>query len=258
MNANSYQTEPQMLDTDTIEIDISALFRALLKHAWLIIAVTLFFGCAGYMVTKLAVTPTYQTSFSIYINNSTLSNINTITSSDVTASQYLAETGADVINSNNTRNLVAEAVGLESEDISISTSVKTESGVIQVSVVTTAPKDAYDCGVALVDIAAEEIARVVEGSSVQVIDIPELPTGFYRPNYLKNVFLCMVAGAVLTCGLIVVRELLDDKVKSREDVENHFNLVNLGAIPDITGAQGGKYEYYAGYGAAARGNRKTN
>ncbi|MCC8063648.1 MAG: hypothetical protein LIO70_01020 [Clostridiales bacterium] len=257
MNETQHPTKQQAPHSDEIEIDLLALLRALWKQAWLIFAVTLFFGCAGYIITKAAVTPTYQTYFSIYVNNSTLTNISSITSSDIAASQYLAETAADVIGSNSIKKQVAEQADVTVTELSISTSVNTDSGVVTVYIVTTDPRTAYSCGTALMDIAATEIARIVEGSSVQAIDTPEMPTTYYQPNYLKNVLIAMLLGGALACGLVMLRELMDDKVKGRDDVEAHFDLVNLGSIPDITEAGTGRYGYYAGYGYAARGNRKT-
>ncbi len=241
---------------DVYIVDVMALLRALWTRAWLIVAVALIFGSAGYGVTKLAITPTYRTYFSIYINNSTLTGLTDVSSSDITASKYLAETGADIISSNSIKKEVAEQTGVEAAEIGISTRVNSDSGVLTVYVVTTDAESTYDCGAALLEVSSVEIARIIEGSSVQVIDTPELPDTYYRPNYIKNALIAMAVGVVLICGIIIVRELLDDKVKNRDDFEGRFPLVNLGSIPDITEAERRKNGYAAGYGYGAGGNKR--
>ncbi len=242
--------------SEVYTIDLMALLRALWKRIWLIVAVALIFGSAGYTVTKLAITPTYRTYFSIYINNSTLTGLTNISSSDMTASQYLAKTGADIIASTSIQKQVAEQMDIAEDDMEISTSVNSDSGVLTAYIVTTDPELTYDCGTVLLEVSSEEISRIIEGSSVQVIDMPELPTTYYEPDYVKNALTAMLLGVVLVCGIIVVCELLDDKVKSRDDLEGRFPLINLGSIPDITEVERRKYGYAAGYGYSAGGNKK--
>ncbi|MCC8168630.1 MAG: hypothetical protein LIO37_04740, partial [Clostridiales bacterium] len=75
---------------DTIQIDLLRLVRACLKSWWLILLVTIAFGALAYVGTKELVTPQYQSSIKIYVNNTEISvGSVSITSSDVSASIQL-------------------------------------------------------------------------------------------------------------------------------------------------------------------------
>lgn len=242
----SYVTTSQKREPEVI--DLRLLAKALWKRAWIIILITLLFGCVGYGYTKLFVTPTYRAYFSIYINNTTLVNINSVSSSDIAASIYLADTGADIIESNSVKKQVAEQADVDTSGLSISTSVNSDSGVLTVYVITTDALTTYECAMALVDVSSEEIARIIEGSSVQIIDSPELPTGRYQPSYSKNILYSMVLGAVLICGVIVMFELLDDRVKESDGVKKKYGLTDFGSIPDVDEVKKGGSDYYVSHG----------
>ena len=56
-------------------------------------------------------------------------------------------------------------------------------------------------------------------------------------------------GLLLSCGLVTVRELLDDQIHSEEDLLSAYSLPVLAAVPDMLSPQSGKG--YSSYYAAA-------
>ncbi|MCD8189158.1 MAG: Wzz/FepE/Etk N-terminal domain-containing protein [Clostridiales bacterium] len=233
--------------TDVVQIDLLALIRACWKQIWLIILAALLCGSGAYLATRYLVTPTYRTYFSAYMNNSIETGASTtITSSDLTASQSLADTAAGIIESTTVLEQAAEIAGLGEEDsASVSTSVDSESGIITVYVVATNPQMAASYASAIAEVSAEETARIVEGSSMQIIDAPKVPTTIYSPSYTKNTLMGLLAGAFLVCAVVVLLELLNDRIQDQSELEERYGISVLGAIPDWSSmGKGAEYSYY--------------
>ena len=70
-------------------------------------------------------------------------------------------------------------------------------------------------------------------SDVTTLDEAEVPQTPSSPNIRRNVLLGFIAGAGLMVVLMVVVEVLDDRVKRPEDIEELMGLTLLGIVPDI-------------------------
>lgn len=52
------------------------------------------------------------------------------------------------------------------------------------------------------------------------------------PNTKRNILLGLLAGSILATGLVLVMEILDDRVKRPQDIEEVMGLTLLGVVPD--------------------------
>ena len=52
------------------------------------------------------------------------------------------------------------------------------------------------------------------------------------PNNKRNTLLGAMLGAVLVCGVITVRFLMDDTVQTEEDVERYLGISVLAIVPE--------------------------
>lgn len=238
-------------------IDLLELLQVLWKQVWLIVMVAFLTASVAYMGTKLFVTPTYQTEFTAYVNNKNAgagSDISSIlSSSDLMASQSLANTYAEILTSRDLLLKAAKEAGKEQytyEDLSeaVTTEVQNDTEIITVSVVLESAQDAVAIAAALSDVSVDYIANIVEGSSMKVIDASILPSTVYTPNYLTNAVLGGLLGVILVCGAVVVLYLLDDTIRSEKDLVNRLDVTIIGTIPDLSSA--GKKGFGYGYGYA--------
>ena len=71
----------------------------------------------------------------------------------------------------------------------------------------------------------------ITSNNVQQIDIAQPPVKPSSPNLILNVFLALIAGLGIAALVIIVREHLDDRIKSVEDLETKLNLKVLGITP---------------------------
>lgn len=251
MNSSSSSGSRSARPEET-EIDLMVLFKALKKHIALIIIVALIFGAASYFGTLMFVRPTYRTSFRVYVNNSQQSGEEKtyISSSDVSASRSLAGTYGEIIKGRSVLTQAADSIGLDgsyselSKMVEISTS--TTSEIITVYVTARSKETALEYAQSIAEVAERQIASIVDGSSMRVIDEAYLPGSRYAPSYSKNAVIGAILGGILICGIIVIKELMDDRVKAEDSLEESFGIVVLGSVPNYWTAMksGDKYGYY--------------
>ncbi|MBW3535808.1 MAG: polysaccharide biosynthesis tyrosine autokinase, partial [Gemmatimonadetes bacterium] len=92
------------------------------------------------------------------------------------------------------------------------------------------------------------IVQAVEDPSVRLVDPASRPRQPVRPKPMLNILLGFVLGGMLGVGLAVGREVLDDTVHTREDLEGATGAVLLGLVPTM-GAGGFSFN---GNGAGSR------
>lgn len=239
-------------------IDLLPLLKALWRSAWIIVTIAILAGSATYLGTKLLVTPTYRASFTAYVNNrnKTGEDTTTVTSSDLTASKSLVYTYSEIMTSRSMLLAAAEQAGI-AEDYetiaeTVSTNIVSETEIVSVYVTMEDPAQATAMAGAIADLAPGYISQIVEGTSMQIIDQPVMPTDIYSPSYLKNTLIGLVLGGVICCAVIVLKELIDDRIKGEEELENRFGLAIVGTIPNLVTAGKIDDSYGYGYGSASK------
>lgn len=239
---------------DEVEIDLLPLLQALKKKLFLILLTGAIFGAAVYVATQMFVTPLYRTSFTVYVNNRVQSDdeMMTLSSADITASRNLASTYKDIITSRSVIIPAAERCGMsmlkyeELEEL-VSAENSTTSEIITVYVKGTSPLNAMYLAQAISYDAEERISTIVEGTSMKVIDEPYEPEEIYSPHYVRNAAIGFILGALLVCAIVIIKELLDDRVKDEQSLEERFGIPVLGTIPNFQDSTKNRQGYYGGY-----------
>ena len=75
----------------------------------------------------------------------------------------------------------------------------------------------------------------MEVTPPKIIEEGEVPTIQTSPSTKKNVLIGALAGLVLSAGVIILLTLMDDTIKSEDDIENYLGLTTLASIPDGKG-----------------------
>ena len=121
-----------------------------------------------------------------------------------------------------------------------------ETGVIHIYVTAPSPELANAICTAILDYANVQIMNIMEVGSVKVIDNATMPTSTSSPNIPKNTMLGMIVGMLLSFGIIFLINYFDVHIKTVEDIENKYDLVVLGTIPNMftnnSSAGGAEYE----------------
>ena len=229
-------------------IEIFRLLRVLWKWKILILAIALLAGIIGHLYSETFITPVYRSSFTAYINNRMVNpeGSQNISSSDLTTSKSLAFVYQDIITSRSVLNDAAAACGLNYSYASlsdmVSTSISNNTAMITVSVSAEDPAIATQLAAAIASTAPGHVARVVDGSSMRILDDPVQPTVPYSPNVMRNASMCALTALAISAVAVILLDMAIDKVYSVKEMEERYGIVVVGFIPDLTQAE--KYQKY--------------
>ena len=249
------------------ELDPVDLIKFIFIKFWVVLLSIIIFGSAFFFYTALMVKPTYRSTFSAYVNNNNTQRAdNSLTNGDITASQQLVKTYAQIITSRKILEASADSIGLDVDYRKllnmVSTSQSNGTEIINVSVTAYSPEYAYNLSKAIAVTAPEYLETIVEGSSMKIIDDPTFPKSKYGPNIQKKTLLGIVIGIVFALAIDMIWYFTDNTVTNEKEIEESFQYPVVGIIPDIESiTKSGYYSAYRyGYGTSQQksiDNRRT-
>ena len=227
MDTNVYRNDEEM------EIDLLELIRVVWEKLWIVVLVTLFFALVSGVYTKFFVTPQYQSTTSFYVVSRETDG--TYTSSDLTAATQLTNDYTEIIKSRTVAETVITELALDisATDLikKISVSTPSSARVVYIRVLDSDPAMAQRIANSVRRVASTRIQEVMNSEAVNIVDTANLPVSKYSPSLSKNVMIAGLLGAVLSIGVIVFLYLINDTIKSEDDVEKYLQLSTLGSIP---------------------------
>ena len=224
-------------ENQAVEIDVFAMLKTLWKRKFSIVLVALVFAIAAFGYSAFLAKKEYQSTSRIYVVSRQNQDNNALQNSDLQAGSYLVKDYREIILSQNVLTQAIEELKLDltPAELSkkISVSVPTDTRILSITAKDGDPKEAARIANGLRNVAAEKIISVTKVSDVTTLDEAEVPQSPSSPNIRRNVLLGFIAGAGLMVVLLVVVEVLDDRVKRPEDIEELMGLTLLGVVPDI-------------------------
>ena len=224
-------------ENQAVEIDVFAMLKTLWKRKFSIVLVALVFAIAAFGYSAFLAKKEYQSTSRIYVVSRQNQDNNALTNSDLQAGSYLVKDYREIILSQNVLSQAIEELKLDltPAELSkkISVSVPTDTRILSITAKDGDPKEAARIANGLRNVAAEKIIAVTKVSDVTTLDEAEVPQTPSSPNIRRNVLLGFIAGAGLMVVLMVVVEVLDDRVKRPEDIEELMGFTLLGIVPDI-------------------------
>lgn len=224
-------------ENQAVEIDVFAMLKTLWKRKFSIVLVALVFAIAAFGYSAFLAKKEYQSTSRIYVVSRQNQDNNALTNSDLQAGSYLVKDYREIILSQNVLTQAIEELELDltPAELSkkISVSVPTDTRILSITAKDGDPKEAARIANGLRNVAAEKIISVTKVSDVTTLDEAEVPQSPSSPNIRRNVLLGFIAGAGLMVVLLVVVEVLDDRVKRPEDIEELMGFTLLGVVPDI-------------------------
>ena len=224
-------------ENQAVEIDVFAMLKTLWKRKFSIVLVALVFTIAAFGYSAFLAKKEYQSTSRIYVVSRQNQDNNALTNSDLQAGSYLVKDYREIILSQNVLSQAIEELKLDMTPAElskkISVSVPTDTRILSITAKDGDPKEAARIANGLRNVAAEKIIAVTKVSDVTTLDEAEVPQTPSSPNIRRNVLLGFIAGAGLMVVLMVVVEVLDDRVKRPEDIEELMGLTLLGIVPDM-------------------------
>lgn len=219
-----------------LEIDLQKLLIACLRRWWVIVLCALVGVGGALYYTRHHITPMYTAGVTIYVNNARADQqINYVSSTNLATAQRLVSTYIEIIYSDTVLEKVAQEAGpnvsARSIGLAMSARQKGETELFDVYITHSDPAWAQLVANSVAEVAPGEIERFVEGSSAKIVDYAKLPTVPSSPNEFTNMILGGLIGFVLALVYILLRFLMDVRIKEEEELAALFDIPVLGQIP---------------------------
>lgn len=229
------------MEKQEIEIDLREIFMYLYNHLYVLIVSALIGAMLFYLASNLLLTKQYVSSTRIYVLNQ--QDQQTVTYTDLQTGTQLTKDYAKLVTSQTVTSQVIADLDLQNkyDDMRnitpgqlasmISVETLTDTRVIQISVTDVSPTRAQDIANAVRVAASQRIYEVMAIEAVNVVDTANLPEGPSSPNTMKNTAIGGAVGLVLAAAIYILIFLLDDTIKTPDDVEKYLGLSVLASIP---------------------------
>ena len=226
-----------MKEQEKFEIDAFQLVKVLWKRKFLIALVALVAGLAAFAYSSFVIKPQYASTTRIYVVNRNQADKPGLTNQDLQAGSYLVKDYREIILSQDVlekvvadQNLTIDAKTLGKK---VSVTVPADTRIVSISVRDGKPEEASRIANALREVAAQKIISVTRASDVTTLEEARPATSPSSPNIRRNTMMATIAGVGIVIVIVLLVELLDDRVKRPEDIEEVMHISLLGVIPNL-------------------------
>lgn len=222
-------------EKEDMQIDLLDLFFYLLKK-WKTLLLGLIIGgvlAGGYSFLK---TPMYQSSSMLYI----LSKTTSITSvadlqigSELTADFTVIATSKPVIDKAIDKVEDESGITLTREQVQnmLTVTNQADTRILEISAVSDDPQLACDVANAVTEATASQMASIMKSDPPTTVEEAEVSSVPLDNGLKKNTAIGLLAGLIIVGIFWTIPYLLDDTIKTREDVEKYLGMSVLASIP---------------------------
>jgi capsular polysaccharide biosynthesis protein len=219
-------------------ISLKELFQTLKKRFTLIIIITAIATATSGIVSYFLLTPIYQSSTQILVNQSK-SDQQVYNPGELQTNLQLINTYTVIIKS---PAILDKVINQEKLDMSagalnelVTVSSEQNSQVVNITVQNEDPQKAAAIANAVAKTFQTEISKIMNVDNVTILtqaQIGEDPSPI-KPKPAFNMAIALVVGLMAGVGVAFLLEYLDNTIKTEQDIENQLGLPVLGAITTI-------------------------
>ena len=224
------------------EIDLKELFNIFWSKKLEIFLVIFIFMIIGAVYSIGLKMPLYSSSTSLVLamadtNEKKKDSEEAITATDITLNSKLVSTYSELIKSKKVLRQVVSNLQIDENVDSLKNKIKVSSvqdtEVIKITVTHANPTYAAKIANEITKVFSKEVNELYKINNVYIVDEAEVQNSPSNINHIKDIVLFAMIGLVISSAYVFVLNMLDNTIKSSEDIENQFNMPVLVTIPLI-------------------------
>lgn len=220
-------------EINTIEIDVLFLLKTIWRKKVLIFFTALIGAGAAFVYSAFLVTPQYDATTRIYVVGKSGDSGATVTNQDLQVGSYLVKDYKEIILSQDVLALVASDLQLSGDlKEKVTVSIPVDTRIVSITVRDADPNKAAHIANTLRAVAAQKIIDVTKVSDVTTLEEAAPSERPSTPNTKRNIAIGLLAGGFLVVALVLIVEVLDDRVKRPQDIVEVLGMPLLGVGPD--------------------------
>lgn len=214
-------------------IDLREIIYALWKRAWLICIAVILGGGLTAVYNKVILIPQYTSTSMVYI----LSKETTLTSlADLQIGSQLTKDYRVVATSRPVLQEVIDTLNLDRDYDDLKESIvfnnPKDTRVLSISIEDPDPAKAKAIVDTVAQVSSRHIGDIMEMTPPKIIEEGIVSSKKSSPHVSRNAATGGLVAAIVVAGLITLRVVLNDTIRSEEDVERYLQLSILAAVPE--------------------------
>lgn len=218
------------------KIGIADIIDMMIRRWWIWAVCAVVFSVSAFVYTQIFVDPLYRTDGTLYVNAQRTQNTD-ISQGQLNSSQELVKTYKEILSRRTFLSQVAEDLDGRYSTGELKSMIAygavNETQILQITVTGKVPQDVYDICHSVLVHAPDELIRVINAGSVKILDDGQIPRSPVSPNVKQNSLIAFLLGIAVGAGIILLLELFDTRIKTREDIASKFPEPLLGEIPEF-------------------------
>lgn len=219
------------------EIDIKELLGLFWSKKIEIIIITIILTLIGVVYSFTMITPEYEASTTLVLATLKESTSESITQTDITINSKLVATYSELVKS---KTVLREALNnleltdkISEESLRSKIKVKSveDTEIIKITVENQDSETAAKLANEIARIFSIKVAEIYNINNVYVVDAAEISEIPSNINHIKDIAIFMAIGLVIGFAEVLVVKLLDNKIRTEQDIENSTELLVLGTLP---------------------------
>lgn len=220
-------------DNEVMEIDLMELFWVLWSRLAMLIISAAVVGILSFGYCKLLVPEQFKSTTTIYVLNRSAENV--VSYADLQTGTQLTKDYTQIIKCRSVLEGVIKQLNLNTtyEKLSkkVAVSSPADTRMINITVTDHSPYEAQLIANTVRELASAQIMDVMDIDAVNVVDEANLPNRKASPSGAKWLLVGAFLGGFACAAIIIVRYLMDDTIKTAEDVKQYLDLSTLALIP---------------------------
>jgi len=219
-------------------IDLLEVWRMIRKRWLIVVIIPVIALITSTVLSFFVIHPIYKSTATVIVGKRVDGQAEKMLEySSVLANQQLAQTYQTIAKSRTVLERVAAQIGgnVTPEALNNQITVGAVKGteVIAISVEDRDPQRAADIANKITTEFSARVVEIKKVDSVSVVDHAAVSKGPVKPNKMLNIVLAFVLGLFASLGLVFLLEVLDNTVKTPDEVEKLIGLPVLGTIPQF-------------------------
>lgn len=222
------------------ELDLKELLTIFWERKAQIILIILIFAILGVAYSYFLVEPDYKATTKLVLTQSSESSKDgSITQADVTLNSKLVSTYGEIIKTDNVLKTVVKNINnpeITIKDIKENVTVKSvkDTELLEITVKNSNPNYAAQIANEIAKVFCERVVDIYSISNTYVLDRAEPSAIPYNINHIKDVIIFAFIGVIVAVIYVLISNILDNTIKTEQDIEKIGGLLVLTTIPDYT------------------------
>lgn len=213
-------------------IEFKRMLDILNNKKRIIALILILFIALGYLYSYYYVVPEYKSTSTLLL---ILNDDETVTSSDLTLNSGLISTYGNIAKNSKVLKQVINNLNLNIQEgqllSKIEINIIKDTHIMEISVSDTDPQMATNITKELSNVFLNEIKQIYNLNNIGIVDEAQLPDTPYNINHIKDMFVFVCMGIVVSFAYIVIIYLFDNTIKKEEDIEEYIKIKSLGSVP---------------------------